>query len=87
MVAGFRVVPGLARALVSYGDEHAGVGLGFKVVDPGGQFVEFGHREVEMVAAAEHFIAVVVGLPAIFVVCQYGEAGDGRGVAVIQPVV
>ncbi len=87
LVAGFRVVSGLARALVGNGDKREGVGFGFKVVDLGSEFVELGYREVQVMSAAEGFIAVVVRFPAVFVIGQDGQAGDGGGVAVIEPVV
>jgi hypothetical protein len=40
-----------------------------------------------VVFAAEHFKAVVVGLPAVVVVRQYGQAGDRAGVAIKETIV
>ena len=48
---------------------------------------EFNYGEFEGMAATKNFEAVVIGAPSFVLVGQHGEAGNGSGIAVEEPIV
>ena len=87
LVAGVWVMLGFACAQVSGRDDGERVGIDLKLFQAITIIEELDDRKFKSVAAAEDFMAEVVGLPVLLIVGEYGQAGDWAGVAVIEPIV
>ena len=68
-------------------DDGERVSIFVQLCDAIGAIQELDDRKFKTEATAEDFITEVVELPVLFIVGEHGQAGDGGGMAVIEPIV